>query len=382
MRRIRGLIPDLLRAIAVTLAAMLLAACGNNPDADNQTLFQALTANTWCNEPKGSSMFPPDTSKTYAFMADGNYRWSHFSDYPEGSGKGTWNWQLATTTSGVILLSEGDALSFSVESERKLLLETMELNACEALGEIKGKTAKDLPHVETSNLFKRLTANTWESTSELVAYRVPISIAYKTNGEYEATFEDGCRFRSTWSLRDTKLFRFVPERSSCGSGSPNGGFMGSDIEFRGPYLLDGWAFFTPRPRDQAKNVTYFYFNSGLSGQVSYSGHLESGQAKALSVTVENRGKAERALTSIKIISQPVISTRTSIQLTGGATILATTDLTGVRLAPGSSHMFSIEVTPAGSGEVGIRLELAEPSRRPEASLPPLVADLRPAATKR
>ena len=161
-------------------------------DSSKANLFDKLTANSWCNKSdiSGESMLAP-TAKNYTFSKNGTYKWSHFSDYPEGSGQGNWNFEANDTDSGIIFLSSGDAWGFVIKGDR-ISLTGERLGKCDPIsGNGNSYTFDSLPKVNRSDLFNNLTSQKWKKTNELDLFRLPTDIEFQPNGKYVAIFNNG-----------------------------------------------------------------------------------------------------------------------------------------------------------------------------------------------
>src|SRR5687768_14324839 len=99
--------PKLLLAVfAVALVAVVVAwrvLSGGAESEQGGALLVRLSANEWCNRREVAASNPrlPETSRSYVFGSDGDYKLSHSSDYLERSGDGNWSFTQRTDSAGV-----------------------------------------------------------------------------------------------------------------------------------------------------------------------------------------------------------------------------------------------------------------------------------------
>ena len=210
-----ALLGGLLFGVSACGASELLPTTSPHSEAVRETLFERLTSARWCNRNYVKiSRGLPDTSKSYAFRADGSYEWSHVSDYPEADGAGNWNFTPRDEDGGVIYLDSGDAWHFVFPGDGSIVLTSALLDPCEPITS-EGKS-EDLPMVEPSALFKTITANEWFRTSDLNPDTKPSSITYLTNGQWTAGFRGGaCMEVGSWALWDSKIMRMISGTPPC-----------------------------------------------------------------------------------------------------------------------------------------------------------------------
>jgi len=204
--------------------------------SNRNDLFNKLTANTWCNKSdvRKSNMLA-DTYKNYFFNKNGTYKWTHFSDYLEGSGQGNWNFEVNSVNSGIIFLSSGDTFGFVVKYNRILLADEI-LEKCGAIEDnTKTYTASTLPEIDTSLTFKKLTESKWHITNRYDLSTLPTEIEFLNDGRYIENFDNGkCSQSGLWSLNKDQLYRENPIKN-CQPDS--GHFTKSSVKFDSELLI-------------------------------------------------------------------------------------------------------------------------------------------------
>jgi hypothetical protein len=204
---------------ALGLLIVLLAysrwQAGSGPEVDlsRDALFAQLTATTWCSAipdaPRGAT--PARTH--YTLRRDGTDEWGRYSDAPEDSGAGQWNFEKTTPGGGVLLLDSGDVLRFALLRDGTLRLAAQPLNACQPQPDVDAPlSAGALPVVHPTALYERLTAHPWRKASDDIPYPTPTRVEFRRTGEYLAMFGDGnCSSLGFWSLRGDELTLEQPD---------------------------------------------------------------------------------------------------------------------------------------------------------------------------
>lgn len=327
---------------------------------EKEDLFKQLTKNSWCNksETAGFSGGLPPTSKNYTFNANGTYKWSHFSDYPEGGGSGSWNFQKTTEGGGIIFLDSGDVLRFTLNKGGSLSLESMVLDACGSLIVSSGYSSDKLPKVEPSALFKQVTANSWYKTNDFDLFRLPSKIELKSNGEYVAEFNNGeCSYIGFWSLRSKQIVRQIPAENCDFRTIGEPSFLRYEVKLDENTIVFESALYSI---NQNQKIGTIWSDSRYGGvaemKIIYQRPIQSGVKNTFNVELKNVSKDNLTFKNFVIFQEQYNRTNDNYNATGAKSILANQNFTSLVLIPGQVSSFPLDVTFSGSGEIGVTIE--------------------------
>ncbi|OGM24600.1 hypothetical protein A2962_01430 [Candidatus Woesebacteria bacterium RIFCSPLOWO2_01_FULL_39_61] len=328
---------------------------------DKGTLFDKLTANTWCNKDdiSGKSMLAP-TAKNYAFTKNGTYKWSHFSDYPEGSGQGNWNFEASGSDSGVIFLSSGDAWGFVIKSDR-ISLAGERLGKCEAITDSGNTyTADNLPRVNTSDLFNKLTAKKWKKTNDLDLFRLPTEIEFLKDGKYVANFNNGeCSQAGLWSLREGQTHREEPVKDCDFRSKGENYSINSEVKLDGDLLVFESSLYAPTeyPSEQGLIWSDLRYSNKIVMKIKYKRPIKSGVSNVFDIELTNVSKENAVLKSLSISQTPYKRTNDGFTTDGEVKVLATENFQNIDLTSGQSRELTKNITFTGSGESELKINV-------------------------
>jgi hypothetical protein len=332
--------------------------CGDFPDElelDEEQLFDRLTGNLW------QVPIPPSpwgTTYLYSFRRDGRYDWIRFSDAPEGSGEGRWNFLKTSPGGGMLILEEGEFLRFSFTVDGLFRLMNLALEpdrgpicpdgpCCETC------TRSDLPLVPIPETVDHLTGR-WRRTDDFNTGSDPTTIEFGEDGAYDAVFKDGiCTASGFWSLLGESSFIRETIGHTCDPRvDPIGGpiFYGSSFQWEGAALVfDSHEIFLPDTGPPAEGR--FRIEVGYLHGNSEHGRLEATYARPLAKSLDRfsfvltAGGNRIEPWTLRVFGTPV---KTGIPL-GEKKVLGEIDLP--MLEPRDSHAFSLDLDLRGAGEL-------------------------------
>ena len=327
---------------------------------EKEDLFKQLTKNSWCNksETAGFSGGLPPTSKNYTFNADGTFKWSHFSDYPEGGDSGNWNFQKTTEGGGIIFLDSSDVLRFTLNKDGSFSLEAMVLDACEPLSDSSGYSSDKLPKVEPSALFKQITANSWYKTNDFDLFGLPLKIGLKSNGEYLAEFNNGeCSYTGFWSLRSKQIIRQVPAENCDFRTIGKPSFHSYEVKLDEDTIVFEGALYSANQNQKVGIIWSDLRYGGVAEmKITYQRPIQNGIKNTFNVELKNVSKDNLTFKNFVVSQEQYKRTNDSYNAAGAKSILANQKFTPLVLIPGQVYSFPLDVTFSGSGEIGVIIE--------------------------
>jgi hypothetical protein len=347
---------------ACLIGVLLLIIRVNSPEASagKEQLFDALTANTWCDKSaEYNKSLLPRTRRRYTFRKDGAYEWMHASDAIEGEGAGVWNMQQTTDNGGILLLDSGDMWRFTIPQDNLLALEALTLDACESLVYEGSQTSDALPEIASSPLVQRIAAHRWFKTDDFDLFRLPTTIIFRANGEYVAEFRYGeCDYTGYWSLRDQKIIKEVPAEH-CDSRNTGVTYFsgGSPVQFDGDTAVFAGAMYS-KQEDMTRGIIWSDLGSRgmLEMRITYRKPIQYGAKNTLHVALKNGGSTDLTLQTFRVTEQQYQWGTDSFSAIEGKerTTLVSADLSSVALGAGEAHTFSLDVTFVERGDVQVR----------------------------
>lgn len=326
---------------------------------EKEDIFKKLTSNTWCNKSaeNSQSLLAP-TRKNYSFKNDGTYNWSHFSDYPEGGGSGNWNFQKTTEGGGIIFLDSGDVIKFSLNKNGTLSLEAMVLDVCEPQNTSGNYSSDKLPKIETSPVFKQITANNWFKTNDFDLFRLPSKVVLKPNGEYIAEFNTGeCSYTGSWSLRSNQIIRQVPADNCDFRTKGKSSFYSYDVKLEKDIMIFEGALYGATQNQKTGAIWSDLRYSGVAEmKIAYQKPIQTGVKNMFNVELKNVSSSNLTFKNFVISQEQYKRTNDSYNAVGAKSTLASQNFPSLVLAPGQVYNFPLEVTFSGNGEIGITIE--------------------------
>lgn len=341
-----------------------------SPHAARQSVFDALTANTWHDsgcEPTSGPLAP--TCTRLALYKDGTYTLGSFSDYTERADSGRWNFGLASATTGLLCLdgqrataarrdapiNRPSALFFDITSG--LAVRSFRFVADEVETTSKGSLA-DLKPVALPVEMAMLVRDGWRNSNDFNADMTPDELTFAPSGHLSASYRGGeCTHGGHFSWDKDEL-DLTSDDNECDRRGPLSARVGATNE-RPVFLDDLLVLYSSsfRPRSSPNEGTQVFvfdpYSSSLRVRGELEGALTESVATALKVSFENLYDIPRQLVSFEITLRKLIrSSGATGYLDDGEEIsVVKRDYTGVTLAPHATHQDSIELTPPFGAEL-------------------------------
>ena len=342
--------------------------CGDFPDEldlDEEQLFDRLTGNHWeVRIPPG----PWGTTFLYSFQRDGRYSWFRFSDAPEGSGEGLWNFLKTSPGGGMLILEEGEFLRFSFTTDGLFRLMYLAFEpdqgpicpdglCCETC------VRSDLPSAPIPETVHRLTGR-WRRTDDFNTFSDPMLFEFGGDGNYAAVFKDGtCTASGFWSLlSESSCIRETAGHTCDPRIDPIGGpiFYGSRFQWEGAALVfDSNEIFLPDTGPLAQGR--FRIEVGSLHGSGEHGRLEATYARPLAKGpdqfsfVLTAGGSRIELWTLSVSGTPVKFNGNGFIQAGDARVLNEIDLPV--MAPRDSFAFDLDLDLRGNGDLMIEFEI-------------------------
>lgn len=188
--------------------------CGDFPpelDLEAEAVFDRLTRCLWFRRDGWDGFFL--LWRSYRFRRDGAYHHVQFSDVLEADGRGIWNFAQTSAGGGIIYLSDGSVLRFSLLSDGTLLIRDLILEPY-AGGDCNNDetedcslcTRSDLPLVDVPEVVEALAARPWWKADDFERGYLPDSIELGRDGRYRTLFRAGvCIQEGYWSLHGSSV---------------------------------------------------------------------------------------------------------------------------------------------------------------------------------
>ncbi len=326
-----------------------------SPSSADNDIFDFLTKYVWQDAGCSAGGLLPPTCTTLELRRNGNYSWTAFSDYPERSQSGKWNFQLTTEDSGTILLDNGSVISFQ-KSNNDLIFGLHTFMPSEEIEHSSEETEKkrdSLPEIVPSEMYSKLIENSWGKANDFDLGTSPELIILKDDGRFFASYRNNeCTHEGWWSL-DKETLMPVSDPNNCDVRGINASIAASNEK---PAFENGLLVFYRSPYYNAENETekktFIFDRYTRSVKVSgeYSGLFTENNPTSIDFTFQNVDDIEKELGQFKISIQKLRPTDNAFTADGEELVLFEKDYTGISLSPNEKYQETITITPTTSGE--------------------------------